>query len=91
MRGSQEEDKEIMDAEGVAFADRVRIACGHALAEIGLGRMEKAIQGIDQLCGEAEVIVHGAKMAQEVASEDRYNLTGLQVDLRNSDNETGED
>jgi hypothetical protein len=80
-----------MDGEGIAFADRVRIACGHALAEIGLGRMEKAIQRIDLLCGEAEKIVHGAKMQAEVADENRYDLQNLKIDLRNSDSETGDD
>lgn len=80
-----------MDAEGIEFADRVRIACGRALADIGLGRLEKAIQIIDNLCGEAEKIVHGAKMSAEVSDENRYNLQNLKVDLRNSDSETGDE
>ena len=80
-----------MDAEGIQFADEVRIACGRALASLGMGNQDLAIERISALCGRAEKIVHGAAMKQEVADEGRYNLGALKVDLRNEDSEAGED
>ena len=80
-----------MNNELVEFAEQVRRTCGKSLARIGMGHTDDAIEMISALCGDAEKIVHGAAMAAEVTDDSRYNLSGLHVDLKNSDNETGED
>ena len=77
--------------ELIEFAEIVRRTCGKSLARIGLGHQDDAIQMISDLCGKAEAIVHGAKMTEEVANPERYDLESLRVDLRNPDSETGDD
>jgi len=72
-----------MDSEGIAFANRVRIACSKALVKLGTGQSDAAIEAISLLCDEAAGIVEGAGMAKEQGDlrEGTFDLAALRVDL----------
>ena len=57
----------------------------------GMGPQDDAVKMISDLCGQAERIVHGAKMTEESSDPDRYALTDLKVDMRLEASKSGDE
>ena len=80
-----------MTAAEVAFAEEARIVCSKALVKLANGNARAVEEILTEFGQKCVKIVQGAKMTAEVADEDRFNLAGLKVDLRQHAPEHGDD
>lgn len=67
-----------------SFAEEVRKTLGKALADLGLGSRDRAINALGKLLDQAESIVHRKAMEKEKADPDRFALAALRVDLQSA-------
>lgn len=71
-----------MESVDIAFAEEARIVCSRALVQLALGRTDAVEEILTEFGQKCVKIVQGAKMAEEKAAPDRFDLTALKVDLR---------
>ena len=78
-----------MNEELAAFAEEVRRA---TIGIVGAAGDKQRVQQLAlALSDRAAVVKHGEIMGAEVADEDRFDLAGLKVDLRQHAPEHGDD